>query len=166
MFFFFLFFFLSCRLVGKHPASGVRQSAMRCDFESDDLCGWVQDTTTDEFDWTWQNYGTPSSHLSTGPSFDHTLGPGKGGQFPVCFFFRFLSSNDLPMWRQSQEPMMGEEGGNCWERAAISLPARQRYKRIGILEKESRGSRGIASSIGFGCEMDGIGKRESAGLAG
>lgn len=54
---------------------------MRCDFESDDLCGWVQDTTTDEFDWTWQNYGTPSSHLSTGPSFDHTLGQGKSGQY-------------------------------------------------------------------------------------
>ena len=92
--------------------------------------------------------------------------PGQRRSVSCLFFFRFLSSNDLPMWRQSQEPMMGEEGGNCWERAAISLPARQRYKRIGILEKESRGSRGIASSIGFGCEMDGIGKRESAGLAG
>ncbi|XP_057377485.2 MAM and LDL-receptor class A domain-containing protein 2-like isoform X1 [Daphnia carinata] len=62
-------------------ASGVHESATRCDFENDDLCGWVQDTTTDEFDWTWQNYGTPSSHLSTGPSFDHTLGQGKGGHY-------------------------------------------------------------------------------------
>jgi hypothetical protein len=61
-------------------ASGVQQSATRCDFESDDLCGWVQDTRTDEFDWTWQNYGTPSFHLGTGPSFDHTLGQGKAGQ--------------------------------------------------------------------------------------
>ncbi|XP_045027231.1 MAM and LDL-receptor class A domain-containing protein 1 isoform X1 [Daphnia magna] len=62
-------------------ASGVQQSATRCDFESDDLCGWVQDTRTDEFDWTWQNYGTPSLHLGTGPSFDHTLGQGKAGHY-------------------------------------------------------------------------------------
>ena len=37
--------------------------------------------------------------------------------------------------------------GNCWERAEIILPPRQRYKRIGILEKQSKGRKEIASSI-------------------
>lgn len=58
----------------------MRQSAVSCDFETDDLCGWIQDASADEFDWTWQQYGTPSSHLGTGPSFDRTLGEGKGGE--------------------------------------------------------------------------------------
>ena len=60
-------------------ASGVAPS-FSCDFEQDDLCGWSQDAS-DEFDWTWQSYMTPSYHLGTGPSFDHTLGANKGGEF-------------------------------------------------------------------------------------
>lgn len=52
---------------------------MSCNMESEDLCGWIQDSS-DDFDWTLNNYGTPSSHLGTGPSFDHTLGAGKGGK--------------------------------------------------------------------------------------
>ncbi|XP_046632046.1 MAM and LDL-receptor class A domain-containing protein 1-like [Daphnia pulicaria] len=60
----------------------VQQLATRCDFESQDLCGWVQDTRTDEFDWAWRNdNGTSSFHLGTGPSFDHTLGEGKAGHY-------------------------------------------------------------------------------------
>jgi hypothetical protein len=66
-----------CRLIAN---GDVQQSATRCDFESQDLCGWVQDTRADEFDWAWQNdNGTSSFHLGTGPSFDHTLGEGKAG---------------------------------------------------------------------------------------
>lgn len=81
---------------------------MRCDFETDDLCGWVQDTTTDEFDWTWQNYGTPSSHLSTGPSFDHTLGQGKGGKLFLIANLHLWSTSFaiswfIGVWRQSQK---------------------------------------------------------------
>jgi hypothetical protein len=66
-----------CRLIAN---GDVQQSATRCDFESQDLCGWVQDTRADEFDWAWRNdNGTSSFHLGTGPSFDHTLGEGKAG---------------------------------------------------------------------------------------
>ena len=79
-------------------ASGVQQSATRCDFESDDLCGWVQDTRTDEFDWTWQNYGTPSFHLGTGPSFDHTLGQGKAGQLLLSLFSSSSSQSSFIEW--------------------------------------------------------------------
>ena len=57
-----------------------------------------------------------------------------------------------------------EESGTVGKE--ISLPARQGDKRIGILEKESKERRGIASSIGFGWEIGGIGKRESVGLFG
>ncbi|XP_071492659.1 MAM and LDL-receptor class A domain-containing protein 1-like [Diadema antillarum] len=47
-------------------------SNVDCDFESG-LCGWLQ-LTDDDFDWTRENGGTPSS--STGPSGDHTTGNG------------------------------------------------------------------------------------------
>ncbi|KAJ8299345.1 hypothetical protein KUTeg_023405 [Tegillarca granosa] len=41
-----------------------------CDFESQDLCGWTQDTE-DNFDWIWHT-GTTST-ARTGPKTDHTL---------------------------------------------------------------------------------------------
>ncbi|KAJ8299199.1 hypothetical protein KUTeg_023259 [Tegillarca granosa] len=41
-----------------------------CDFESQDLCGWTQDTD-DNFDWIWHT-GTTST-ARTGPKTDHTL---------------------------------------------------------------------------------------------
>lgn len=51
-----------------------------CDFEKTDLCWWEQDPTHD-FDWQRHNHDTPSSHIGTGPSHDHTLGPGYDGEF-------------------------------------------------------------------------------------
>ncbi len=69
-------------------ASGVAPS-FSCDFEQDDLCGWSQDAS-DEFDWTWQSYTTPSYHLGTGPSFDHTLGANKGGEFVYNSFVKLF----------------------------------------------------------------------------
>ncbi|XP_054708630.1 uncharacterized protein LOC129218373 [Uloborus diversus] len=52
--------------------------SMTCDFESPDLCGWNHDPTHD-FDWQRNQHSTPSGHVGTGPSFDHTYGEGKGG---------------------------------------------------------------------------------------
>ncbi|EFX81961.1 hypothetical protein DAPPUDRAFT_317166 [Daphnia pulex] len=97
-------------------ASGVQQSATRCDFESDDLCGWVQDTRTDEFDWTWQNYGTPSFHLGTGPSFDHTLGQGKAGQINV-----YIKPESKKMSELRPAFVRSGDQGDRWRQGYISL---------------------------------------------
>ncbi|KOC65100.1 MAM domain-containing glycosylphosphatidylinositol anchor protein 1, partial [Habropoda laboriosa] len=50
----------------------------QCDFEKPDLCWWEQDPEHD-FDWRRHNFETPSSHIGTGPTHDHTLGPGNDG---------------------------------------------------------------------------------------
>ena len=47
---------------------------MSCDFELG-FCTWIQDHT-DDFDWTRDNDGTPSS--DTGPSIDHTTQTDSG----------------------------------------------------------------------------------------
>ncbi|XP_014489529.1 PREDICTED: uncharacterized protein LOC106752378 [Dinoponera quadriceps] len=52
----------------------------KCDFESPDLCLWEQDPHHD-FDWKRHNFGTPSFHIGTGPSHDHTLGVGNDGHY-------------------------------------------------------------------------------------
>lgn len=44
-----------------------------CDFESSAFCGWIQDTYTDDFDWTRHIGETTTGR--TGPNSDHTLGP-------------------------------------------------------------------------------------------
>ena len=49
-----------------------------CDFEKPDLCWWEQDPKHD-FDWRRHNFETPSAHIGTGPTYDHTLGPGNNG---------------------------------------------------------------------------------------
>ncbi|KAF2882874.1 hypothetical protein ILUMI_23386 [Ignelater luminosus] len=54
--------------------------SLSCDFENEDLCGWNQDLRHD-FDWTRMNFKTPSGHLGTGPSFDHSKGVGKDGYY-------------------------------------------------------------------------------------
>lgn len=51
-----------------------------CDFESIDLCGWVEDNS-DDFDWKRHQFATPSGHVGTGPSFDHTSVTGLDGEF-------------------------------------------------------------------------------------
>ncbi|XP_069693713.1 uncharacterized protein [Periplaneta americana] len=61
-----------------------------CDFESQDLCGWTQDPHHN-FDWSRQNFQTPSGNVGTGPSFDHTLGPDKGG------YYMFIESSSPRM---------------------------------------------------------------------
>ena len=53
---------------------------MQCDFEKPDLCWWEQDPQHD-FDWRRHNFQTPSSHIGTGPTHDHTLGPGNDGYY-------------------------------------------------------------------------------------
>ncbi|XP_046984900.1 zonadhesin-like isoform X1 [Schistocerca americana] len=63
----------ACRALIHSPKSS-------CDFESEDICGWSQDSVTD-FLWIRNNYSTPSGHLKTGPSFDHTYGSGFGGHY-------------------------------------------------------------------------------------
>ncbi|KAJ8956396.1 hypothetical protein NQ318_015134 [Aromia moschata] len=51
-----------------------------CDFEEEDLCGWSHDLNHD-FDWRRENYNTPSGSIGTGPSYDHTKGPGRDGYY-------------------------------------------------------------------------------------
>lgn len=51
-----------------------------CNFEDPDLCLWEQDPLHD-FDWKRHNFDTPSWHIGTGPSHDHTLGPGYNGYY-------------------------------------------------------------------------------------
>ncbi|XP_013781838.1 zonadhesin-like [Limulus polyphemus] len=55
-------------------------SPLFCDFEDASLCDWTHDPQHD-FDWKQHQFGTPSGHVGTGPSFDHTLGPGKAGRY-------------------------------------------------------------------------------------
>ncbi|XP_012054424.1 PREDICTED: MAM and LDL-receptor class A domain-containing protein 2-like [Atta cephalotes] len=52
----------------------------QCDFESPDLCWWEQDPQHD-FDWKRHNFETPSLHIGTGPTHDHTLGAGNDGYY-------------------------------------------------------------------------------------
>ncbi|XP_054010875.1 MAM and LDL-receptor class A domain-containing protein 1-like [Hylaeus anthracinus] len=52
----------------------------QCDFEKPDLCWWEQDPQHD-FDWRRHNFETPSSHIGTGPTHDHTLGQGNDGYY-------------------------------------------------------------------------------------
>ncbi|CAL7938754.1 unnamed protein product [Xylocopa violacea] len=52
----------------------------QCDFEKPDLCWWEQDPLHD-FDWQRHNFETPSYHIGTGPSHDHTLGPENDGYY-------------------------------------------------------------------------------------
>lgn len=52
--------------------------SLSCDFETEDICGWSHDLNHN-FDWKRLNYRTPSGHLATGPSYDHTKGPGENG---------------------------------------------------------------------------------------
>ncbi|KAJ9580601.1 hypothetical protein L9F63_024216, partial [Diploptera punctata] len=58
----------------------ARTAPSSCDFELPYICGWSQDPFH-AFNWSRHNYQTPSRNLDTGPSFDHTLGPGKGGYY-------------------------------------------------------------------------------------
>nr|CAD7407717.1 unnamed protein product [Timema poppensis] len=60
--------------------SGYSAPELACDFESEDLCGWTQDPHHD-FDWRRQSGPTPSGHVGTGPSYDHTLGSGLSGHY-------------------------------------------------------------------------------------
>ncbi|XP_066586047.1 uncharacterized protein [Prorops nasuta] len=62
-----------CRDTNAKPSTS-------CDFEKQDLCWWEQDPHHD-FDWRRQNFETPSWHIGTGPSHDHTLGAGNDGYY-------------------------------------------------------------------------------------
>ena len=48
-------------------------TALDCDFESDDLCGFTFDLSA-QFNWTRSNF---TRSANTGPSSDHTHGDGK-----------------------------------------------------------------------------------------
>ncbi|XP_014218104.1 uncharacterized protein LOC106646576 [Copidosoma floridanum] len=51
-----------------------------CDFEKEGLCWWEQDPKHD-FDWIKHRFDTPSAHIGTGPTHDHTLGAGNDGYY-------------------------------------------------------------------------------------
>ena len=56
--------------------SGLCPPPDACSFEQNDLCGWKNEPTADDFDWTKATGGTAS--VNTGPSADHTFGTTKG----------------------------------------------------------------------------------------
>lgn len=62
----------------------------KCDFETEDLCGWTHDSNHD-FDWRRHNFATPSGHVGTGPSYDHSLGPGLNGE--CLMFFSYIHNS-------------------------------------------------------------------------
>lgn len=47
-----------------------------CSFEKSKLCGWTNEPTKDDFDWTRARGATAS--VRTGPSTDHTFGTSAG----------------------------------------------------------------------------------------
>ncbi|KAF5290118.1 hypothetical protein FQA39_LY14899 [Lamprigera yunnana] len=53
---------------------------LKCDFEKEDLCGWNHDLRHD-FDWKRKNFKTPTGHLGTGPSHDHSKGLNRDGYY-------------------------------------------------------------------------------------
>ena len=59
----------------KIAGPGPTQSPVTCDFETADLCGYIQDST-DPIDWTRNSGTTPT--VGTGPSFDHTYSNSSG----------------------------------------------------------------------------------------
>ncbi|XP_076643963.1 uncharacterized protein LOC143354096 [Halictus rubicundus] len=61
-----------------HCRDTAAEAPTSCDFEKPDLCWWEQDPQHD-FDWRRHNFETPSSHIGTGPTYDHTLGHGNDG---------------------------------------------------------------------------------------
>uniref|UniRef100_T1JBF6 Sushi domain-containing protein n=1 Tax=Strigamia maritima TaxID=126957 RepID=T1JBF6_STRMM len=60
--------------------AALKNPSLTCDFESPDLCGWNH-CDQHEFEWTRHNFATPSGHVGTGPSYDHTLGDGSDGHY-------------------------------------------------------------------------------------
>lgn len=69
----------------KLAESNTRPS-YECDFESFDLCGWTEDVNHD-FNWIRRKFATPSGHIGTGPSHDHTKGFNQDGN--LLFFNSF-----------------------------------------------------------------------------
>ncbi|XP_063988700.1 MAM and LDL-receptor class A domain-containing protein 2-like [Diachasmimorpha longicaudata] len=63
-----------------HCRGGNLSAPTKCDFETPDLCWWEQDPKHD-FDWRRHNFQTPSSHINTGPTYDHNFGPGNDGYY-------------------------------------------------------------------------------------
>ncbi|XP_065572003.1 MAM and LDL-receptor class A domain-containing protein 1-like isoform X2 [Artemia franciscana] len=63
-----------------------------CDFETD-FCSWTQDTGH-KIDWERQQFSTPSGHIGTGPSFDHTYGEGHAGYYAYLEASGARSLND------------------------------------------------------------------------
>jgi hypothetical protein len=69
-----------------------------CDFENPDLCWWEQDPLHD-FDWKRHNFETPSLHIGTGPTHDHTLGAGNDGTLIKIKIQTREYRSGRPRWR-------------------------------------------------------------------
>lgn len=68
------------------PPETNTKPAYSCDFELEDICGWEHDVNHD-FDWRRFRHSTPSGHVGTGPSYDHTKGEGRDG------FYMYVESS-------------------------------------------------------------------------
>ncbi|XP_041480826.1 MAM and LDL-receptor class A domain-containing protein 1-like [Lytechinus variegatus] len=86
------------------------QGYIQCDFEQG-LCDnqWEQ-LTTDEFDWTWQQGGTPDNWRRTGPQYDHTKGDEYG-------WYYYTESSDRrkngERARLASFPIAADTSGDC-----------------------------------------------------
>ncbi|CAH3118157.1 unnamed protein product [Pocillopora meandrina] len=78
-----------------------------CAFEETGLCGWSDEKSVDNFDWTRQSGSTSSS--GTGPTFDHTLGTAKG----FYMFIETSSPRKTGDKAQLLSPRYGATNGKC-----------------------------------------------------
>lgn len=69
---------------------GICMDFIGCSFEDRDFdaCNMTQDTSSDDFDWTYNFHYAPS--WNTGPTRDHTLGTWRGK-----LFLYFAMTNSL-----------------------------------------------------------------------
>ena len=82
-------------------AAGGEQPSLSCDFEAENLCGWAHDPLND-FNWKRHNEATPSGNVGTGPSFDHTSGEGRSGQFTSAFIHAPLIASFFSYWNDGE----------------------------------------------------------------
>ncbi|KAJ8917257.1 hypothetical protein NQ315_002274 [Exocentrus adspersus] len=82
-----------------------------CDFEDAEICGWSHDLNHD-FDWRRENYNTPSGSIGTGPSFDHTKGPGQDGYY---MYIESSSRNENDVARLISPIFDGTSTDTCLE---------------------------------------------------
>ncbi|KAG5332369.1 C4BPB protein, partial [Acromyrmex heyeri] len=122
----------------------------QCDFENPDLCWWEQDPQHD-FDWKRHNFETPSLHIGTGPTHDHTLGAGNDDQIEIINAQQTCRDRCVSSESIASIPQFGPESClctiDCAERS-ICCPDYAEYCILGystILDNVTTGSPSAAT---------------------